>query len=80
MRAVRHFFQNEGLWWLARLVAGPSAFVEALVSVASVAGGVILTALLIRLLVRFFHWRRRSRADVMTAQARVVGRQIAEAV
>jgi len=72
----------EGLSWLTRLVGGSSAFVDALASVSSVAGGVILTAVFIKLLVRFFHWRRRFRTDVMTghaATARVDQREIAQA-
>jgi len=72
----------EGLSWLTRLVGGSSAFVDAIVSVSSVAGGVILTVVFIKLLVRFFHWRRRFRTVVMTghaATARVDQRDIAQA-
>jgi hypothetical protein len=57
---------HESLSWLARLHGDPSAIVEALVSLSSVAGGVILTAVLIRLVVGFFHWRRRFRARVIS--------------
>jgi hypothetical protein len=73
---------HEGLSWLARLVGDSSALLEALVSISSIAGGVILTAVFIRLLVRFFHWRRRFRIDAMTgnaANARVDQREIAQA-
>ena len=52
---------HEGLSWLGGLTGDSSAMVEALVSVSSLAGGVILTALFIRLLVEFLHWRRRFR-------------------
>lgn len=71
----------EGLSWLTRLVGGSSAFGDALVSVSGVAGVVILTAVFIKLLVRFLHWRRRFRTDVMTghaATARVDQREIAQ--
>lgn len=73
----------EGLSWLARFVGGSSVFVDALVSVSSVAGGVILTVVFIKLLVRFFHWRHRFRTVVMTGHAvtaRVGQREIAQAV
>jgi hypothetical protein len=73
---------HEGLSWLARLVGDPTPLVEALVSISSVAGGVILTAVFIRLLVRFFQWRRRFRIDVMTgsaANARRDQREVAQA-
>ena len=73
---------HEGLSWLARSVGDPSALVEALVSISSIAGGVIVTAVLIRLLVRLFRWRRGFRIDVMTGNAtnaRVDQREIAQA-
>jgi len=73
---------HEGLSWLARSVGDPTPLVEALVSISSVAGGVILTAVFIRLLVRFFQWRRRFRIDVMTgsaANARRDQREVAQA-
>jgi hypothetical protein len=44
--------------WLVRVGGDMTAPVEALVSVASVGGGLILTAVLVRLLVGVFHWRR----------------------
>jgi hypothetical protein len=73
---------HEGLLWLARLVGGSSAFVEALVSASSVAGGVVLTAVFVKLLVRCFHWCSRRRTALMTghaATARLPQREIAQA-
>jgi hypothetical protein len=72
---------REGLSWLAPSAGDPSALVEALVSVSSVAGGIVLTAVFFRLLVGFFHWRRRLRAGVIapTANARLGQREIAQA-
>jgi hypothetical protein len=73
---------NEALSWLARLAGDPSAIGEALVSVSSVAGGVIVTAVLIRLLAGFFQWRSRFRAGMTTgdaANAHVDRREVAQA-
>jgi len=73
---------HEGLLWLARLVGGSSAFVEALVSVSSVAGGIVLAAVFIKLLVRSFHWCSRLRTALMArhaATARLAQREIAQA-
>jgi hypothetical protein len=72
---------HEGLSWLARLVGDHSRVAEALASVSSLAGALILVAVFIRLLVRFLHWRRRLCTDVMTehaAHARVDQREIAQ--
>jgi hypothetical protein len=72
---------HEGLSWLARLVGDPSSMIDALVSVSAVAGGVFLTAVFIRLLVGFFHWRRRFRGGVITghtANARLDQRGVAQ--
>ena len=52
----------EGLSWLVALRGETSALMEALVSVSSFLGTVILVALFVRLLVGFFDWRRRFRA------------------
>jgi len=54
---------HEGLSWLARLVGDPSLLVEALLSISSIAGGVTLTALIIRLLVIWISARSRSRRN-----------------
>jgi hypothetical protein len=59
---------HDGLSWLVRLVGDPSAIGEALVTVSSVVGSVIVAALLMRLLVEFLHWRRRFRTGMMTTQ------------
>jgi hypothetical protein len=53
---------HETLSWLVRLRGEMTTLVEALVSVGSVGGGLVLTAVLIRLLVGFFQWRHRFRA------------------
>lgn len=60
---------HEGLSWLVRLGGGMSAPVQALVSVSSVAGGLVIAAVLGRLLVRFFHWRHTFRARVISGEA-----------
>jgi hypothetical protein len=54
----------EGLSWLVRLGGDTPALVEALVSIGSIAGGLILAAMFVRLLVGLFDWRRRLRARV----------------
>jgi hypothetical protein len=48
----------ESLSWLARIGGEMGAVVHTLVSVASVVGGMILTAVVARGLVGFFRWRR----------------------
>jgi hypothetical protein len=50
---------HEGLSWLVGRGGDMSALAQALVSFSSVAGGIVITAALARLLVRGFHWRRR---------------------
>jgi len=55
---------HEGLSWLVTLRGETSALVEALVSVSSFVGTLILVAIFVRLLVGFFDWRRRFRARV----------------
>ena len=57
---------HEGLSWLVALRGETSALTEAFVSVSSVVGTVILVAVLVRLLIGFFNWRRRSRARGIT--------------
>ena len=52
---------HEGLSWLFALAVETSAPIEALVSASSVLGTVILVAVFVRLLVGFFHWRRKFR-------------------
>jgi hypothetical protein len=56
---------HEGLSWLVGLEGDMSALAQALVSVSSVAGGILIAAALARLLVRFFHWRHRFYARVI---------------
>jgi hypothetical protein len=58
----------EGLSWLARLRGETSALLEAFVYISSVVGTVILVAVLVRLLVGFFNWRRRIRGRVSTGR------------
>jgi len=48
----------EGLSWLGRFAGNMGAVAEDLISVGSVVGGLVLTAVLARLLVGFFHSRR----------------------
>jgi hypothetical protein len=50
---------HEALSWLVRLRGEMSGLGEALVSVSSVAGGLVIMLLVATLVVRFFHWRRR---------------------
>jgi hypothetical protein len=68
---------QEGLSWLVGLERGMSALVQALVSISSVAGGLVIAAALARLLVRFFHWRRTFRARVISGETPLtqLGRQ-----
>jgi hypothetical protein len=53
---------HEGLSWLVRLRGDASPLLDAIVSVSSVIGGIVLTAALVRRLVGFFGRRRRLRA------------------
>jgi hypothetical protein len=59
----------EGLSRLARGGGDISALADALVSVASVAGGVVLAGVFVRLLVAFFDWRRRFRTRLLNRVA-----------
>jgi len=63
---------HESLSWLARSGGQMSPVAEALVSVASVGGGIVLTIVLARVLVGFFRWRgalrRGSRASDPAAE------------
>jgi len=73
---------HEGLSWLVALRDETSVLMEALVSASSFLGTVILVAVLVRLLVGFFDWRRRFRARVSsggTANTRLNRHEIAEA-
>lgn len=73
---------HEGLSWLARLSGETSALMEALVSVASVLGTILVVAVLVRVLARFFQWRRRFRArasGTRPAHAWLNSREIVEA-
>ena len=56
----------ESLSWLARLGGEMGAVVQTLVSVASVVGGIIVTAVFTRGLVGFFRWRRALRGENRT--------------
>jgi hypothetical protein len=49
---------HESSSWLARLGGEMDPLTDALVSVAAVVGGIILTAVFARALVGFFRWRR----------------------
>ena len=60
---------HEGLSWLVRLRGETSALMEALVTVSSVLGTVILVAVFVRLLVGFSNWRRRFRARGRSGRA-----------
>jgi hypothetical protein len=55
---------HEGLSWVAGLRGDTSPLVEAVVSVSSIAGGLVLAVVFARLLVGFFEWRRTFRARV----------------
>ena len=59
---------HEALSWLVARPGTMSALVEAFVSVSSVTGGVVVTAVLARLLVRLFHWRNTFRARVISGE------------
>jgi hypothetical protein len=57
---------HEGLSWLVRLGSEMPGLTEALVAVSSVAGGLGIALLVATLVVRFFHWRGRFRARVIS--------------
>jgi hypothetical protein len=60
---------HEALSWLVALRGETSALMEALVSVSSFLGTVILVAAFVRLIVGFFDWRRRFRASGRSGRA-----------
>jgi hypothetical protein len=70
---------HESLSWLARLGGETGPVAEALVSVASVVGGIMLTVVFARALIGFFRWRgalrRGSRAGDRAAEA-ILARQL----
>jgi len=70
---------HEGLSWLARLGGETGPVAEALVSVASVVGGIMLTVVFARALIGFLRWRgalrRGSRARDRAAEA-ILARQL----
>ena len=73
---------HEGLSWLVALRGETSALTDVFVSVSSGVGTVILVAVLVRLLVGFFNWRRRFRArgsSGRAAKTRLNPHEIAEA-
>jgi hypothetical protein len=73
---------HEGVSWLAEFRGDVSAVVEALVSISTVAGGLILGAVFVRLLVGFFNWRRTARArgfSGVTPDTQMDGQGIARA-
>jgi len=57
-----------GFSWVAQLRGDASPFGEALVAVSSIAGGVILTAVFVRLLDGLIDWRWKFRARVISAR------------
>jgi hypothetical protein len=59
---------DEGLSWLVRLGGEMSSRGEALVSVSSVTGGLVIALLVARLIVRSFYERRPFRARVITGR------------
>ena len=59
---------HEGLSWLVRLGGDMSALVQALVSVSSVVGGLVIAAVFATLLVRLFRWRHTFRARVISGE------------
>jgi hypothetical protein len=59
---------HEGLSWLVRLGGETSVLVEALVSASSVAGGLVLAAVFVRFLVRFFRSLHTFRARVISGE------------
>jgi hypothetical protein len=64
---------HEALSWLVALRGETSALMEAVVSVSSVVGTVILVGVLVRLLVGFFRWRRRYRGRVISGRTAKTG-------
>ena len=59
---------HDALSWLVARQGNMSALVQAFVSVSSVTGGLVITALLARLLVRLFHWRSTFRARAISGE------------
>ena len=59
---------HAGLSWLVGLGGEMSALVEALVSVSSTAGGLVIALVVATLLVRLFHWRNTFRAAVVSGE------------
>ena len=59
---------HDGLSALVRLRGDMSPLVEALVSVSSVAGSLVLALVVATLLVRFFHWRGTFRGQVISSE------------
>ena len=57
---------HEGLSWVVRLGGEMSGLVEALVSVSSTVGGLLIALAVAALLVRFFHWRDTFRPRVIS--------------
>jgi hypothetical protein len=73
---------HEGLSWLVALRGETSALTDAFVTASSVVCTVTLVAVLVRLLVGFFNWRRRLRArggSYRAAKTRSNPHEIAEA-
>lgn len=69
---------HEGMSWLVALRGDTSALTGAFVSVSSVIGAVILVAVLVRIVVGFFTWRRRFRARVITDDGEVTDDSVSE--
>jgi hypothetical protein len=59
---------HEALSWIVRSAGEMPVVADALVSVSSVTGGVVIAAVIARLLVRTFHWRRMLRARVISSE------------
>jgi F0F1-type ATP synthase membrane subunit a len=59
---------HEALSWTVARQGNMSALVQAFVSVSSVTGGFVITAVLARLLVRLFHWRNTFRTRVISSE------------
>jgi hypothetical protein len=59
---------HEALSWLVARQGNASALVQVFVSVSSVTGGFVITAVLARLLVRFFNWRSTFRTRVISGE------------
>jgi hypothetical protein len=59
---------HAGLSWLVRLPGETPALIEALVWVSSIAAGLVTGLVVVTLLVRLFHWRRTSRARLISGE------------